>query len=98
MLYQQQCLCRMMKIIKLILLAFPVFLASLLLVVNPAHASRFNSTPAIVVTATQANLELATLQINNISHLVIEPTGCSCANCVPANLQMLQGKLPIVGI
>ncbi|MDP5017274.1 hypothetical protein FJR11_19120 [Anabaena sp. UHCC 0187] len=90
-----------MKIVKLILLAFPVFLASLLLVINPAHASRLKSTPAaqiIVVSSTQANLDLATPQINNITHSVIEQTGCSCANCVQGNLQMLQGKLPMVGI
>ncbi|MTJ06311.1 hypothetical protein [Anabaena sp. UHCC 0204] len=90
-----------MKIVKLILLAFPVFLASLLLLVNPAHASRFKATPAaqmIVVTSTQANFDLATPQINKITHLSIDSTGCSCANCVQTNLQKLQGKLPMVSI
>ncbi|MBS3026077.1 MAG: hypothetical protein HCA25_02990 [Dolichospermum sp. DET50] len=90
-----------MKIVKLILLAFPVFLASLLLVVNPAQASRLKATPAvqmIVVTSTQANRDIATPQINSITHSVIEQTGCSCTNCVQANLHKLQGKLPMAGI
>ncbi|MBD2280756.1 MAG: hypothetical protein HEQ13_14155 [Dolichospermum sp. DEX189] len=91
-----------MKIVKLILLAFPMFFASLLLVVNPAHAANFKPTPAvqmIVVTSTQANLDIVvTPQINSITHSVIEQTGCSCTSCVQANLQKLQGKLPMVGI
>jgi hypothetical protein len=90
-----------MKIVKLIFLAFPVFLVSLLLVVNPAHASRLKPTPTsqmIVVTSNQVNLDIARSQINNITHSVIEQTGCSCTNCVQANLEMLQGKLPIAGI
>ncbi|MBE9251217.1 hypothetical protein IQ226_19190 [Dolichospermum sp. LEGE 00240] len=90
-----------MKIVNLILLAFPLFFASLLLVINPAHASQFKSTSAvqmIVVTSTQANLDIVTPQINNITHSVIEQAGCSCTNCVQANLQKLQGKLPMAGI
>jgi hypothetical protein len=90
-----------MKIVKLILLAFPLFFASLLLVVNPAHASQFKPTSAvqiIVVSSTQANLDIVTPQINSIIHSVIEQTGCSCTNCVQANLQKLQGKLPMSGI
>jgi len=90
-----------MKIVKLILLAFPMFLASLLLVVNPAHASKFKAIPAvqmIVVSSTQANFDLVTPQINSITHSVIEQIGCSCTNCVQANLQKLQGKLPMTGI
>jgi flavin reductase (DIM6/NTAB) family NADH-FMN oxidoreductase RutF len=90
-----------MKIVKQILLAFPVFLASLLLVVSPAQASRLKATPAvqmIVVTSTQANLDIAIPQINSITHSVIEQTGCSCTNCVQANLHKLQGKLPMVDI
>jgi hypothetical protein len=90
-----------MKIVKLILLAFPVLLASLLLVINPAQASRLKATPAvqmIVVSSPQANLDLATPQINNITHSVIEQTGCSCSNCVQTNLHQLQGKLPMAGI
>ncbi len=90
-----------MKIVKLILLAFPVFLASLLLVVNPAHASRLKAVPAvqmIVVSSTQANFDLVTPQINSITHSVIDQTGCTCSNCVQTNLQKLQGKLPMAGI
>ena len=90
-----------MKIIKRILLALPLFLASVLLIVNPAHASRLETTPdaqMIVVKSTSVNLDLITPQVNNITHSVIESTGCSCANCVQANFQMLQGKLPLVNI
>jgi|688.fasta_scaffold341718_2 hypothetical protein len=90
-----------MKIIKRILLALPLFLASVLLIVNPTHASRLQTTPdaqMIVVKSTSANLDLITPQVNNITHLIIESTGCSCTNCVQANLQMLQGKLPLVNI
>ena len=88
-----------MKIVKLILLAFPAFLASLLLLVNPAQAS-LKATPAaniIVFSSTQANLDLTTPQLNKITHSVIEKPGCSCANCVQTNLDKLQGKLPMIG-
>ncbi|MFM7406219.1 MAG: hypothetical protein ACKO3K_06030 [Cuspidothrix sp.] len=101
MLYQQQCLYRMMKIINRILLALPLFLASMLLIVNPANASKLQTTPdaqIIVVKATSANLDLITPQVSKITHSVIESTGCSCANCVQANFQLLQGKLPLVNI
>ena len=90
-----------MKIVKLILLAFPMFFASLLLVVNPAHAANFKPIPAvqmIVVTSNQANFDIATPQINSITHSVIQQIGCNCTNCVQANLQKLQGKLPMAGI
>ncbi len=90
-----------MKIIKRILLALPLFLASVLLIVNPAHASRLQTTPdaqMMVVKSTSVNLDLITPQVNNITHSVIESSGCSCANCVQANFQMLQGKLPLVNI
>ena len=88
-----------MKIVKLILLAFPAFLASLLLLVNPAQAS-LKATPAaniIVFSSTQSNLDLTTPQLNKITHTVIEKPGCSCANCVQTNLDKLQGKLPMIG-
>ncbi|MDB9486362.1 hypothetical protein PN492_07345 [Dolichospermum circinale CS-537/01] len=89
-----------MNIVKLILLAFPAFLASLLLLVNPAQAS-LKATPAentIALLSTQANLDLTIPQINKITHSVIEKTGCSCANCVQTNLDKLQGKLPMIGL
>jgi hypothetical protein len=88
-----------MKIVKLILLAFPAFLASLLLLVNPAQAS-LKATPTantIVLLSTQANLDLTIPQLNKITHSVIEKNGCSCANCVQTNLNKLQGKLPMIG-
>jgi hypothetical protein len=52
----------------------------------------------IVVTSNQANFDIATPQINSITHSVIQQIGCSCTNCVQANLQKLQGKLPMAGI
>ena len=87
-----------MKIVKLISFAFPAFLASLLLAVNPAQAAKFKATPAIVVTSAQANLDIATQQMNNTTNPIIRQIGCNCPYCVQANLQMLQGKLPMTGI
>jgi hypothetical protein len=87
-----------MKMVKIILLAFPIFLASLLLVVNPVQASKLKATPTVqmmVVTPTQVNLDLDTLKINDTVHSTIEQTGCSCTNCVQANPNKLQGKLPL---
>ncbi len=90
-----------MKIIQRILVALPLFLASMLLIVNPAHASRLETTPdaqMIVVRSRSANLDLIRPQVNNITHSVIESAGCSCASCVQGNFQRLQGKLPLVNI
>jgi hypothetical protein len=74
-----------MNIAKLILLACPVFLASILLVANPANASSLKSTPEFAIpTLTQA------------SNPILDQLGCNCANCVQAKFQTLQGKLPSV--
>ncbi|MBW4425750.1 MAG: hypothetical protein KME50_15175 [Nostoc desertorum CM1-VF14] len=89
-----------MKIVKLILLACPAFLVSMLLVVNPAHASSLKSeyaTQIITVASIQQIPELATPKLNQTSNPIIDQLGCNCANCVQSKFQSLQGKLPSVG-
>ncbi|MFN6565657.1 hypothetical protein [Dendronalium sp. ChiSLP03b] len=89
-----------MKIIKLILLACPVFLASILLIANPAKALSIKSAPAtqaIAVVSTQQTTDLAAPKLTLASNPIGDGLGCNCASCVQAKLQMLQGKLPSVG-
>ncbi|MEH2080135.1 MAG: hypothetical protein V7K89_09000 [Nostoc sp.] len=87
-----------MNIIKLILLACPAFLISMLLIVNPANASSLKSTYAtqfVTVVSTQQIPDLVTPLIQT-SNSIIDQLGCNCANCVQAKFQSLQGKLPSV--
>lgn len=87
-----------MNIAKLILLACHVFLASILLLANPAQALSLKSASAtqlITVESTQLIPELIPLKVNQASNPVTEQLGCNCANCLQAKFQMLQGKLPI---
>ncbi|MFN6475901.1 hypothetical protein [Nostoc sp. DedQUE07] len=89
-----------MKIVKLILLACPAFMVSMLLVVNPANASSLKSTYAtqiMTVVSTQQIPDLATPNLIQTSNPIIDPVGCNCANCVQSKFQSLQGKLPSVG-
>ncbi|MEH1829830.1 hypothetical protein [Nostoc sp.] len=89
-----------MNIVKLILLACPAFLVSMLLIVNPANASSLKSTYAtqiMTVVSTQQIPDLATPNLIQASHPIIDQLGCNCANCVQAKFQSLQGKLPSVG-
>ncbi|MBC6429712.1 hypothetical protein FM036_02110 [Nostoc sp. HG1] len=86
-----------MKIVKLILLACPAFLVSMLLVVNPAHASSLKSaytTQIMTVVSTQEIPDLATPHLIQTSNPIIDQLGCNCANCVQSKFQSLQGKLP----
>ncbi|MEH1840845.1 MAG: hypothetical protein V7L20_19330 [Nostoc sp.] len=88
-----------MNIIKLILLACPAFLVSMLLVVNPANASSLKSGYAIqimTVVSTQQIPDLATPNLIPTSNPIIDRVGCNCANCVQSKFQSLQGKLPSV--
>ncbi|AVH72016.1 hypothetical protein [Nostoc sp. 'Lobaria pulmonaria (5183) cyanobiont'] len=88
-----------MNIIKLILLACPAFLVSMLLVVNPANASSLKSTYAtqiVTVVSTQQIPDLVTPNLIQTSNSIIDQLGCNCANCVQAKFQSLQGKLPSV--
>ncbi|MBN4001606.1 hypothetical protein [Nostoc sp. LPT] len=89
-----------MNIIKLILLACPAFLVSMLLVVNPANASSLKSTYAtqiVTVVSTQQIPDLVTLNLIQTSNSIIDQLACNCANCVQAKFQSLQGKLPSAG-
>ncbi len=88
-----------MNITKLILLACPIVLASILLVANPARASSLKPAPAtqiIMLGSTQQITEFATLKFAQASNPIIDQLGCNCANCTQAKLQVLQGKLPSV--
>jgi hypothetical protein len=84
---------------KLILITCHVFLASLLLVVNPAQAStRWKTTPIyseMVATSVQAIPQLTAPSVHQQKHQIVNHIGCGCSACVKANFAMLQGKLPI---
>ncbi|WP_414562261.1 MULTISPECIES: hypothetical protein [unclassified Anabaena] len=89
-----------MNIAKMILLACPVFLASILLVANPAHASSLKSpspTQMISVASTQTIDQFTAIHVTKRSNPIMDQLGCSCATCVQAKFQMLQGHLPSVG-
>lgn len=83
-----------MNIAKLILLACPVFLASLLLVANPAQAFSRNGVITPATPSAQTNLELTTPHFGLVTNPIIDQLGCGCSTCVQAKFQMLQGKLP----
>ncbi len=88
-----------MNIVKLILLACPAFLVSMLLVVNPAQASSLKSaypTQIVTLVSTQQIPDLATPKLTQTSNPIIDQLGCNCANCVQSKFQSLQGKLPSV--
>ncbi len=86
-----------MNIIKLILLACPFVVASMLLVVNPAQAAVIKSAsiePQVTLVSPQSNFELITHQFSQPSDPIREHLGCNCARCAQAS-QLLQGKLPL---
>jgi hypothetical protein len=90
-----------MNIVKLILLACPAFLVSMLLVVSPANASSLKSlyaTQIVTVASTQQIPELVAPKLIQTSNPIIDQLGCNCANCVQSGFQSLQGKLPSVGL
>ncbi|MBW4617330.1 MAG: hypothetical protein KME21_29755 [Desmonostoc vinosum HA7617-LM4] len=89
-----------MNIAKLILFACPVFIASMVLVANPANASSMQSpstTQVVVVAFAQPTHELAAPTLNQTSNPILDQLGCNCANCIQTKFQMLQGKLPSAG-
>jgi hypothetical protein len=90
----------MMKIAKLILLAFPVVLASTLMLANPAAASIVNAPgkAQVILVSTQPISESLTPKLTQESDPIKDQLGCNCASCVKANSQLLQGKLPFAGI
>jgi hypothetical protein len=90
-----------MNITKLILLACPILLASILLVANPAHASNLKSAYTIHVNtlvSTQQIFDLATPRLTEKSNPITDQLGCNCAECVQAEFHLLQGKLPSVSL
>lgn len=84
---------------KLIFLVCNVFLASLLLVVNPAQASTKDQTTPnyqqLVGVSMQATPELTAPTLNHKNDQIINHFGCGCSACVQANFHRLQGKLPL---
>jgi hypothetical protein len=88
-----------MKIAKLILLAFPVVLASALMFALPATASIVNApTAQVTLVSTQPIYESFTPKFTQESNPIKDQLGCNCPSCVQANSQLLQGKLPFPGI
>jgi hypothetical protein len=87
-----------MNIIKLILLACPVVLASMLLVANPASASHLKFIPAVTQQVTLVSAQpvhqWVAPNLSSNSQTIIDQLGCSCATCVQAKLQM-EGKLSL---
>ncbi|WP_414526732.1 hypothetical protein [Nodularia chucula] len=86
-----------MNILKMILLACPVFLASILLVANPAQASNIQTTSAtsmISVASHQPIGGLSNLHVTKASNPIMDQLGCNCATCFQSKYEMLQGKLP----
>ncbi|AFY32939.1 hypothetical protein [Calothrix sp. PCC 7507] len=81
-----------MNIVKLILLACPVFLASVLMLANPAQALGIKSAPA-----TQQLSDLVTPTLAATSNAIVDQLGCNCANCVQSKFHLLQGNLPSMG-
>ncbi|OUL19239.1 hypothetical protein BV372_33635 [Nostoc sp. T09] len=87
-----------MKILKRILIAFPLFLASMLLIANPAQASSLKSAPAtqiMMVASAQPISELVVPKLTPASNVIVNHAGCNCGNCVQSKFHLLQGKLPL---
>lgn len=91
-----------MNIAKLIFLTCHVFLASLLLVVNPAQAStRWQTAPnsqLIVATSVQPIPEFTKPVLNQPKYQITNHIGCTCHACIQANFHKLQGKLPVIDL
>jgi hypothetical protein len=88
-----------MNIAKMILLACPVFLTSILLVANPAQASTIQPTSAtsmISVASHQPIGQFSAFRSTRTSNPIMDQLGCSCATCLQSKYEMLQGKLPSV--
>jgi hypothetical protein len=89
----------MMKIAKLILLAFPLVLASTLMLANPAAASIVNAPgKAQVILVSAQPISQSLTPLTQESNPIKDQLGCNCPSCVKANSQLLQGKLPFAGI
>lgn len=88
-----------MKIAKFILLAFPIVLASALMLALPAAASIVNAPAKAQVTLVSTQLIAQSVTpLTQESNPIKDQLGCNCPSCVQANSQLLQGKLPFAGI
>jgi hypothetical protein len=85
-----------MKVIKLILLALPLLLSSLMLQVYPAAATSLNQTATSRIELVAAHPSYATIAPTLLakSNPIVDSIGCNCGSCVKARLQ-LEGKLPL---
>jgi hypothetical protein len=86
-----------MNLAKLILLACPAFLASLLMLANPAHALSITSqhvTQITTVASVQSNHDVTMPMLATRSNPIMDQLNCSCSQCVKSKFQLLQGKLP----
>ena len=88
-----------MKIAKLILLACPIVLASMMMLALPAAASIANASTTAEVTLVSTQPIIASApKLNQQSNPILDQLGCGCATCVKAKFQQLQGKLPVARI
>lgn len=86
-----------MKVPKLIILASPAVVASMLLLAKPAEASIVKSSPAqphLALASKQSLSESVTANSSQESNPIKDQMGCNCASCAEARLK-LQGKLPL---
>ncbi|HLO84949.1 MAG TPA: hypothetical protein VK203_08040 [Nostocaceae cyanobacterium] len=90
-----------MNIIRKILLVCPAFLASLLLLANPAQAQNIQTsatTQVVLVSSVQTQSEFTVPHLKPASDPILDQVGCGCARCVQNNFELLQGKLPIIDL
>lgn len=86
-----------MNLIKLILLASPLIVASLLFSPESAQASIITptlKTAQVNLVSYQPTHELAATTLSQQSDPIRDYLSCGCSQCVKATLE-LQGKLPI---
>ncbi len=86
-----------MKLVKLILLALPVLLSTLMLQVYPAMAATSqiaSATPHIELVSAHPTYATIAPTLLAKSNPIVDSIACNCGSCVKARLQ-LEGKLPI---
>ncbi|BAY12251.1 hypothetical protein [Calothrix sp. NIES-2098] len=87
-----------MNILKRFLIAFHLFLASMLFLGNPAQASSLQSAPATQITMVADAQPISGIlvpKLNPASHQISDRAGCNCTQCVQSKFHLLQGKLPL---
>ncbi len=86
-----------MKVIKLVLLALPLLLSSLMLQAYPAMAATSpnqTATPRIELVTAHPSYATIAPTLFAKSNPIVDSIGCNCGSCVQAKLQ-LEGKLPL---